>query len=142
MRRAALACVLALAGCGGGGGAEGPPPDAPTRPQGGPPPAWLETPRENVWLAYSSYCWTTVCADYLPPSCETAPQIRVSRGDRVRAHLQQKPRSLNLLLLPGESRPLEEPEWTVDVEGAFSLVAQAERGDASYAGCFVLTEAP
>src|SRR5437773_10984712 len=40
----------------------------PALQQPGPPPGWVETHARWSWLAYSSYCWKTTCADYLPPA--------------------------------------------------------------------------
>ena len=138
-----MVCVLVLAGCGGREAADpepGPPGGAPEQPRGAPPPAWIETPEGAFWLAQSTYCWTNVCADYVAPSCEEAPEIPARVGEPVRVHLGFAARSATLTYFPGgAAQPLEELEWIVESGGAFAVSARAGRGDASYAGCLVVS---
>lgn len=144
MRALLLVCALLLAACGGreesvprAGRPAGPPPDL---RQAGPPPAWIETPEGSFWLAHSTYCWTTVCADYIVPSCEHAPEIPARVGEPVRVHLGFEPRSSRLTFFPGgAAQPLEDLEWIVESGGAFAVSARAGKGDASYAGCLVVS---
>jgi hypothetical protein len=156
-----IGLVALLSGCGGGNGVGAGPPGAtvdgepPTSPAPerdaslaeGPPAAWLETERGSFWLGYSSYCWGTVCADFVAPSCAErhTPKISVRRGEAVTAHLGFSPTELGLSFFlkngrPGAGAPLKlapsrTPSWRVDRDGAFSLFARVESGDASYVGC-------
>ena len=154
MRAALLVgLVLALAAC-GGGGSDGPaspagPPDAPPeRPGEGPPPAWVETEGGSIWLAYSTYCWGSTCADFAAPSCggePPAPRVELRRGETVRIHLDFDPGEALLTFFPegGEPDgvtldPSRTPTWRADRAGAFTVFAGGEGRDASYAGCAVL----
>ena len=127
---------------------EGPPPKLDVA---APPPAWVETESDAVWLAYSTYCWKTVCADYVDLRCGAAniPTIRVKPGEKVRFHLGFSPRSLGLTLYGPQSEstdvgPATAPlraertvEWQVHRDGAVALGATARKGgDARYAACF------
>jgi hypothetical protein len=57
------------------------PPGPPPKRGDGPPPAWLEKRGTDRWLAYSSFCWTTMCADFVAPQLRTdLPRIRLARG--------------------------------------------------------------
>jgi hypothetical protein len=146
------ALVLALAACGGGearpaspGGPSGAPPE---RPGEGPPPAWVETEAGSVWLAYSTYCWGSVCADFVAPSCvgeQAAPRVELRRGETVRFHLGFEPAEVALTFFPEGGEPdgvaldaSRAPAWRADRAEAFSLFARADGRDASYAGCAVL----
>lgn len=129
-----------------------PSPPAPriTGVSAGPPPAWLETERGNLWLGYSSYCWGTACVDFVAPRCQNSkqtPRIRLRRGERVTAHLRFRPTELGLAQLGshGARRTVRQkrlrlsshPSWVVSRSGVFSLFARAKGGDASYVACVV-----
>lgn len=162
MKPTLLAPLIALAlsaGC--GGQAEtgqspppSPPPDAAAvvRPDGpppklemaGPPPAWVETAGGSYWLAYSSYCWGSVCADYVTPECGSphASEVRVSRGEAITFHLDFDPRTVGFRYVDGsegEPTPMtaeRESDWEVKRSGAALLWTTAKGGrDASYALC-------
>src|SRR6266545_7268618 len=113
----------------------------------GPPAAWLETEGGSFWFGYSSYCWKTVCADFIAPSCDDpkhTPAITLRRGEVVTAHLGFEPTEFGLSYFSGTGGPPESqekleptrmPSWRVQRDGAFSLFARAQRGDASYVAC-------
>jgi hypothetical protein len=54
----------------------------------GPPPAWVHTGDDAVWLAYSTYCWKTACADYVETRCGERRQP----GATVLFHLDFNPK--------------------------------------------------
>ena len=134
-----------------------PPPSAASGPstlppelgQEGPPPAWVETERGASWLGYSTYCWKTMCADYVAPRCgdeRFTPTLVVTPGGTVRFHLGFKPTEVVLSrhsrVDEGQTVRLEsapESSWRVEWDGPVSLFARAAPGeggaDASYAAC-------
>jgi len=153
-----MVVALVIAGCGADGesGRSGEPsvsPPAPAAPEGpapklgmdGPPPAWIETGSGSRWLAYSTYCWKTVCADYMPPRCGSrhGPVIAVEPGERVTFHLGFEPQSVGLLYIDknGFQRPIRleasrATTWQVTRPGAAWLSTTADAGrDANYALC-------
>ena len=106
MRRALIVSLVALALC--APVALALPPGAPPQRGGGPPPAWLEKPGPDRWLAYSSYCWTVrgagMCADFIAPQMRSdLPRIRVVRGTPVRFHLGFRPIALQLSRVGGRT---------------------------------------
>jgi len=113
----------------------------------GPPAAWLETEGGSFWLGYSSYCWETVCADFIAPSCDDpkhTPKTALRRGDLVTAHLEFEPTELGLSYFSATGRPVENqvkldptrtPSWRAERDGAFSLFTRAQGKDASYVAC-------
>jgi hypothetical protein len=161
-RLALILVAIFLTGCGGTAhqarptSPRGSQPRPPTTPSpkltdfsSRPPAAWLQTETGSFWLGYSSYCWTTVCADFVAPSCddpEHTPKITVRRNEVVTAHLGFKPTELGLQYLSGsraptarDQRALElstSPSWHAERDGAFSLFARTKSGDASYVACF------
>src|SRR5712691_5956673 len=77
--------------------------DPPRLHQKGPPTAWIETPTRSTWLAYGSYCWTTLCVDMVPPAMrKDIPRVAVKRGDAVRVHLSFAPSTAAVVLLRGD----------------------------------------
>lgn len=138
-------CALVVAGCGGrteeAAPEPGPPAEPPPRqPDGGPPPAWVETPEGSFWLGYSTYCWASTCADYVEPTCEDAPEVRARVGEHVRVTFGFEARSARLTYFPGGAgQPLDELEWIVESGGAFAVSGAAAEGDASYVGCLVVS---
>jgi hypothetical protein len=106
-----------------------------------PPPAWLEKPGTDRWLAYSSYCWTSggtgMCADFIAPQLRTdLPRIRVTRGTSVRFHLGFRPTSLTLARIGGRIWRLPAaavPPWRSAGRGVYLLQAYVLGGDAGYA---------
>jgi hypothetical protein len=86
-----------LLGASAAGAVPKPPPPTVTGVRSAPPPAWIETRRSDRWLEFSSYCWTTACADFQPPAQRTdLPRIKVARGEVVRFHLRFTPSQLTL----------------------------------------------
>ena len=47
-----------------------------------PPAAWFQANGRAAWFAYSSFCWTTACVDFLRP--RDAPTFLVHRSVRDR----------------------------------------------------------
>jgi hypothetical protein len=152
--RTALALLLAgtLAACGAGSQAgpdartddpEGPTASPPALKGSGPPLAWAESgtaPDQRVWLAFSSYCWDQVCADYVAPSNrDDIPVLRATFGSQVVFHLGFEPTSIGLQIADGrESLQLtgtgREHSWTADRSALLLLNAtDAATEQASYA---------
>lgn len=156
----ALLLILALAGCAKDEPVSPPttpttpttptatPPKSspPTSPEGAPPPAWLESDSGSYWLGFSTFCWTSLCADYIAPTCGAphVPTLVLKKGERVRVHLGFKPKQISLDYFDGKpiagpKLSLENPSFTVTRAGVFSLfvgAAEGEEGDdASYVGC-------
>jgi hypothetical protein len=151
-----LLVALLLAGCAEDGKQATPPATTPTvpttpagappeSPKGGPPPAWLQTESGSHWLGFSTYCWTTSCADYIAPSCdaEHVPTLELRKGEVVRLHLGFKPKEVSLVYFNGTETfadpKFDYPKFTIEREGVFAISAVAAEGedgsDASYVGC-------
>jgi len=120
----------------------GPPVAAAPRVKGaaGPPPAWLETRTRSLWLAYSSFCWKTTCADYLPPQSRTdLPVIAVHRGAMVRVHFAFAPRQVHATTFVGTTlkhailAPGRIVTWRPRLTGVVSFDVRGAAGSASYA---------
>ena len=113
------------------------PPGQPPKAPGGPPPAWLEKPGTDRWLAYSSFCWTTTCVDYLPPNARPdLPRLAVAAGTLVRFHLGFNPTSVELHRF-GTSRmwrlaATRVSAWKVPSRGIYVVAVRAGPGSASY----------
>jgi hypothetical protein len=124
----------------------GPPASKPPRlQQPGPPPAWIETRTKSTWLAYSSYCWKTTCADFLPPASRTdLPIVRVVRGAAVRIHFAFVPRDARVTLISahaGKRTTLQAARiatWRPSASGVAVVETHAAAGSASYAARVVL----
>jgi hypothetical protein len=119
----------------------GPPKTAPPRVKGapGPPPAWLETRTRSLWLAFSSFCWKTTCADYLPPQSRTnLPVIRVRHGALLRVHFAFAPRQVHATTFVGATlkhatlRPSRIVTWRPTLTGVVSFDVRSAAGSASY----------
>jgi hypothetical protein len=140
MMRGALLLWLALIAI-GAPLARALPPDPPPKQGSGPPPAWLEKPGTDRWLAYSTYCWTRggtgLCADFIAPQLRTdLPRIQVARGTGVRFHLGFRPTSLTLTRVGGRTwrlAPARVASWKSARPGVYVLAADVVGGDASYA---------
>lgn len=105
----------------------------------GPPPAWLETPTRSLWLAFSSFCWNTVCADYMPPQSRTdLPLLSLRRGANVRLHLAFKPTEVHATTFVGSRfthtklRPAKIVLWRPIRSGIVSFDVRAPQGSAAY----------
>ena len=118
----------------------GPPSASPQTSSLGPPPAWVETHTNSLWLGQSSSCWRrgthTVCADDFTPQLRTdTPVLRVRRGATVRIHFRFAPRAVSATMFRGPRETLRSArvvEWRPPQSGLFIVSALAARGDASY----------
>src|SRR5688572_29324990 len=54
-----------------------PPGEPPVAEEGGPPPAWIETPSASEWMSYGRYCWVDICVESALVTCEdsSVPQL-------------------------------------------------------------------
>ena len=139
-----LLCALALAFASAAAAAAASWPGQPaTQPpklkQPGPPPAWIETATRSRWLAYSSYCWKTTCADFLPPAGRTdLPLLRLTKGGTVRVHFAFLPRDARVTLITahaGKRFALQAArivKWRPPASGVAVIEAHATGGSASY----------
>ena len=113
--------------------------DPPQLQQKGPPPAWVETATRSVWLAFGSYCWTTMCVDMIPPAMrDDIPRIVAKRGVPVRIHLAFAPRTAHVLVLRGGKQTILglEPKrllvWRPRVSGVVLVDVRGAQGSAGY----------
>lgn len=120
--------------------ATGPPGAPPEAGDGGPPPAWLSSGDVKAWLAFSSYCWEGVCADYARPTeRDDLPFVYVTPGEKVEFHLGFDADQARLAIAAGEQpMPLEGSGrlwvWTADRTAVFVLHTDAGQGrQADYA---------
>ncbi len=122
---------------------EAKPPGHPPRVSGvkaAPPPAWAETGSKARWLAYGSYCWSTVCANMLPPATRPdLPVLPLSRQRIVRINLAFRPTSLSVRILTGtKTGPLTKlppravVDWHPQSTGVAVFDARSARGSATY----------
>jgi hypothetical protein len=133
----ALSVSLALAGT-----SPGPPKANPPKPAGrdGPPPVWVESTSESVWLAYGSYCWATQCVDYIGPALRAGiPVLRVARRTVVRLHFGFRPKTVSVGYIregapPHPLAPTRVTLWRPSSGGRFELQVRAAKGSASYVG--------
>lgn len=107
--------------------------------QSGPPPAWLETNQRSTWLAFGSYCWTTLCVDMIPPAMrKDLPTVTLSRGSAVRVHLAFIPRSAQALVLRGNKQTtVKLPSsrillWRPRIGGVVLVDVKTDQGSAGY----------
>lgn len=105
----------------------------------GPPPAWAATASRSTWLAYSGYCWKTVCADYLPPASRPdLPTITIVRGASIRVHFGFRPSKVSVTRLgPTTSTTSLSPAqlviWKPAAAGVFTFSLKGSAGTVSYA---------
>jgi hypothetical protein len=127
-----------------------PPTKAPKRPQGGPPPAWIETARGDKWLSFGTYCWGTVCADMIAPRCSglgRVVHIPVRRGEVTRIHLGFATTNASVISVPTSSKGAPRQRalgkgkvlrFKVDRFGPIAIFTAKKGGsDASYTACLV-----
>lgn len=112
-------------------------PPRPAQPHG-PPPAWAESPTTALWLGYSSYCWRTGCADYIPPAERPdLPRLRVKRGTTVRIHFAFAPTAVTIRSFPSKRlvrlRAARVTTWRPIDAGVAVVEIKAAGGSASYA---------
>jgi hypothetical protein len=130
----ALALLAALAGY-----ALAAPPGPPPKPggvPGAPPPAWIESGTAQKWLAYSSYCWTNRCVDYVSPEMrKDLPVLRIRRGQAVTVHLGFVPSQLSVSQGEKTRRlvPRRTATWRPAAGVASIFAVRKAGGDASYA---------
>jgi len=105
----------------------------------GPPAAWLETHTRSLWLAFSSFCWKTTCADYPPPQSRTdLPGVAVRRGAAVRVHFAFAPSQVHATTFVGMKfkhttlRPARTVSWQPTLTGVVSFDVRGAAGSASY----------
>jgi len=137
MARRAILTAAAL-GAVAAGVALARPPSPPPKVAGAalaPPPAWLEVGPIERWLAYSSYCWKTVCVDFLPPAMRPdVPTVAVPRGQAARLHFGFSPSSVVVSRIGGGSQRLRAARvvpWRPS-PGLYAIAVKAEAGSASY----------
>jgi hypothetical protein len=92
-----------------------------------------------LWLAFSSFCWSTACADYVPPQSRTdLAGISVHRGATVRLHFAFAPRQVHATTFVGTTlkhvilRPGRIVSWRPPLTGVVSFDAASAAGSASY----------
>ena len=116
-----------------------------------PPPAWVETRKGSLWLAYASFCWTApaeypgeadpVCKDYPAPATRTdLPAIVLRRGELVHLQLGFVPQRLTLTIR-GRTYELAHAErtvWRAQRAGVAVLAGKTGVGFARYAARFEL----
>lgn len=131
---AALAAFVAFVGA-----AVSPPRDPPPKVQGAstsPPPAWIAVGDRSAWMAYSSYCWTTSCVDFLPPATRPdIPKVAVAAGATVRFHLGFVGHAVRAVLPSGRRVALASGRviaWRPPARGVVVLEAKGPGGSASY----------
>jgi hypothetical protein len=137
--------ATALVTCATGAAWPGPPTTSPPPHKKAPPPAWVETPKQSMWLAYGSYCWRTACADMAPPqSRRDLPHITVRRNQVVRIHLAFVPRDVHLTRFAGTRlthtrlRPGRTLLWRARAGGVVSIDVHARLGSAGYLALLVV----
>ncbi len=102
-----------------------------------PPPAWFQVNGRAAWFAYSSFCWTTACVDFLPPSRRTdLPRVSVSAGRVLSIHLGFTPKSILVRNATTKaSYPLiahRDTAWRVRGSGIIVVEVRGAKGSASY----------
>ena len=85
------------------GPSNGPPEEPPVPEEGGPPPAWIETPAGSAWMSFGRYCWGDVCVESVQATSEdsSVPQLDLAAGHRVRLLLDFEPDTAELT--PGDT---------------------------------------
>ena len=105
----------------------------------GPPPAWIESSRQTTWLAYSGYCWKTVCADYLPPASRPdLPTFAIVRGAAIRLHFGFQPSKVTITALGARTStrsfaPAQVIIWRPRTDGIFNVSLRSSSGTVGYA---------
>jgi hypothetical protein len=139
MRLLAALITLPLIGTGAPDWAGRPKRDPPRLSQQGPPPAWIETATRSKWLAYGSYCWTTLCVDMIPPAMrKDIPVLAVRAANAVRVHVAFVPRTASVVILRGDRpvtlrlQPRQVLVWRPRVSGLALVDVRGARGSAAY----------
>lgn len=135
---AALLAAVVIGGTATAARAHARPPGAP--PSGArqsPPPAWIATSNISLWLAFGSYCWTTLCVDFFPPSRRTdLPRLQVKRGARLEVHFEFIPRRVVISGVgwsqPLQAKPNRTVSWPAMRSGIILVAAVGAHGEASY----------
>lgn len=102
-----------------------------------PPPAWFDGAARPGWFAYSTFCWTTACVDYLPPARRPdLPRLSARVGQTLGIHLGFVPKSVLVRVLEtNKSYALvarRDTTWRVRARGLIQVEARAAKGSASY----------
>lgn len=117
-----------------------PPGPPPVAGRGGPPPAWIETASGARWLAYSGYCWNSICVRVRSPATRTdLPVVRGTAGKVAKVHFGFAARAVGVSVL-GSPKTASLPagrivSWRVARKGitVISATAPGGRGTVSYA---------
>jgi len=117
-----------------------PPGPPPVAGRGGPPPAWIETATGARWLAYSGYCWNSICVRVRSPATRTdLPVVRGTAGKMASVHFGFAARAVGVSVL-GAPKTTSLPagrivSWRVARKGitVISATAPGGRGTVSYA---------
>ena len=125
----------------------GPPTTKPPKlKQPGPPAAWIETPIRARWLAYSTYCWKTICVDFLPAASRTdLPVVHGQKNQPVRIHFSFLPRDARVTLISAHAgkrftlKAARVVEWKPATSGVAVIEVHAAGGSASYAARLALS---
>ena len=102
-----------------------------------PPPAWFQANGRAAWFAYSSFCWSTTCVDFLPPARRSdLPRAALRSGQVLSIHLGYAPRSVLVRNLTTKAAyPLSarrDTAWRVRGSGIVLVEVRAAKGSASY----------
>lgn len=102
-----------------------------------PLPAWFDAGGVERWFAYGSFCWTTACVDFIPPTRRTdLPKLSTRPGRTLLIHLRFVPKSVRVrVLATGSVYPLvaaRDTRWRVRGAGVIVVEVRAARGSASY----------
>jgi hypothetical protein len=112
-----------------------PPAPPPQHAPDSPPPAWIATSSLSIWLAYGSYCWTTMCVDFLPPRLrDDIPRLQIRPRTRVEVHLGFQPQRV-VVSGVGWSRALQARRivsYVANHDGIVLIAAVGPGGEASY----------
>lgn len=104
---------------------------------GEPPPAWFQVGERAHWFAYGSFCWTTTCVDFLPPSRRTdLPKTTARAGQTLAIHLPFVPKSVRVRVLATNTTyaliARRDTSWRVRGSGIVLVEARGAKGSASY----------
>ena len=105
---------------------------------GEPPPAWFQLGGRAQWFAYSSFCWTTTCVDFLPPARRTdLPKVAARAGQTLAIHLGFVPKRVSVRVLETSKTYAlvagRDTSWRVRGSGIVLVETRGAKGTASYA---------
>jgi hypothetical protein len=139
-RKLLIAAVLVTALAASAAAAPPRPPPKVGGAPGDPPPAWIEAGGVQKWLAFSSFCWKTTCADFIAPAMRTdVPSLSVRRGQATTIHFPFLPKRVTVSPVTkngaGKSVRLAAARtvmWRPKAGGLAVISVDAAPGDASY----------